>query len=70
MSFKGYCEADAVWVCAECGQKLEPGTVVITYLGSEFTAELMRCEHCGFVLIPEDLALGKMLEVEKLLEDK
>lgn len=70
MSFKGYNEADAAWVCAECGERLSPGTVVIAYLGSEFTAELMRCEQCGFVLIPEDLALGKMLEVEKLLEDK
>lgn len=70
MSFKGYDEADAKWKCVECGGELTPGTVVITYLGSEFTAELMRCEQCGFVLISEDLATGKMLEVEKLLEDK
>jgi hypothetical protein len=31
---------------------------------------LPRCPRCGLVFIPEELALGKMAEVEKLLEDK
>ena len=29
-----------------------------------------RCPECGFVLVPEELATGRMLEVEKILEDK
>jgi hypothetical protein len=44
--------------------------VDLEYLDSRFTVELPRCAKCGFVLIPEALAMGKMLEVEKLLEDK
>jgi hypothetical protein len=32
--------------------------------------ELPTCPKCGYVLIPEQLALGKMHQVEQLLEDK
>lgn len=67
---KGYTEADWRWGCRSCGGPLTPGPVVITYLGSEFTVELLRCARCDFVLIPEHLAMGRMLEVEQLLEDK
>ncbi|MBP1753072.1 MAG: hypothetical protein H6Q57_1908, partial [Geobacteraceae bacterium] len=28
------------------------------------------CAACGLVLVPENLALGKMAEVERILEDK
>ena len=28
------------------------------------------CPVCGFVYVPEELALGKVLSVEKALEDK
>ena len=56
--------------CGQCGRKLTIGRTHIDYLGSRFTVDLPRCESCGFALIPEDLALGKMLEVEQMLEDK
>jgi hypothetical protein len=49
---------------------MEPGKVTVSYMGSSFPVELLRCPRCGLVLITEDLALGKMLEVEKTLEDK
>jgi hypothetical protein len=42
----------------------------ITYLGSQFSLELPVCPECGMVFVPEELATGKMLEVEKILEDK
>jgi hypothetical protein len=58
------------WVCADCGEPLKPGKVDIAYLGSSFPVELLKCPKCGLVLIPEELALGKMAEVEKALEDK
>lgn len=58
------------WNCARCDQPLEPGKVNIGYLGSSFPVELLKCPRCGLVLIPEELALGKMAEVEKALEDK
>lgn len=69
-AIKGFSETDARWTCDGCGRALEPGPVVITYLGSEFTVEFMRCPGCGLALVPEELALGRMVEVEKLLEDK
>ena len=58
------------WLCAACNVPLIPGTVDISYLGSSFPVELLKCPNCGLVLIPEELALGKMAEVEKSLEDK
>jgi hypothetical protein len=49
---------------------MEMGKVDISYLGSAFPVDLPKCPGCGQVYIEEALALGKMAEVEKLLEDK
>jgi hypothetical protein len=57
-------------VCAKCQQPLLPGKVKASYLGNSFEVELLRCPGCGFVYVPEALALGKMLQVEQALEDK
>ena len=57
-------------VCSKCNLPLEQAKVVVTYLGAEFPIELPRCPGCGFVLVPESLATGKMLQVEQALEDK
>lgn len=43
---------------------------VFDYLGRTFTAEIDRCPHCGQVLIPAELAQGKMAEAESIMEDK
>ena len=32
--------------------------------------EVPLCPVCGFVYVPEELAVGKVLAVEKALEDK
>lgn len=61
---------DKVWLCLKCNLSLEIGKVAISYMGNAFPVELPRCPGCGQVFIAEDLALGKMSEVEKLLEDK
>ncbi len=58
------------WHCAHCNQPLQPSKVQVNYLNSAFHVELMACPSCGFTLVPESLAIGKMLEVEQLLEDK
>ncbi len=58
------------WRCHQCDRKLVPGMVELTYLGGVFNVELPVCETCGTVLISEELAVGRMEEVEKLLEDK
>jgi hypothetical protein len=60
----------APWICATCNIPLKPAKVNIAYLGNAFPVDLMKCPQCGMVWIPEDLALGRMAEVEKTLEDK
>ena len=61
---------DMNWICSPCGEALQPGMVDLHYMGNVFRVELPVCPKCAAVLIPEDLALGRMLEVEQLLEDK
>ena len=61
---------DLIWKCQKCGEFLVVGKVTLAYLGNQFTAELPQCPRCGLVLISEALALGKMAEVEQILEDK
>jgi uncharacterized Zn finger protein len=57
-------------VCVKCGINLTLGKVNLSYLGSSFPVELYRCSQCGLVYIPEELANGKMHQVEAALEDK
>ena len=70
MSTKDSDAAEPSWWCTKCSVALETGKASIAYLGSMFPVDLLRCPSCGQVFIPEDLAMGKMAEVEKLLEDK
>jgi hypothetical protein len=58
------------WICGKCGTPLEIAQVNVTYLGSGYPVDLWVCKTCKRPLVPVDLALGKMLEVEKLMEDK
>ena len=58
------------WICDKCKKELELHKVKVSYLSGNFEVELMKCPECNAVYISEDLALGKMLEVEKDLEDK
>lgn len=57
-------------VCVACNIKLTLGKVTLSYLGSSFPVELYKCSRCGLVYIPEELANGKMRQVEAALEDK
>lgn len=61
---------ETVIECLKCGVALQPGKVAVMYLDSKFPVELLKCPKCHMVYVPEDLAIGKMLEVEKALEDK
>ncbi len=64
-----YLPASGNWACS-CGGTPRPLSVELTYLGSTFNVRLLTCPDCVRVLVDEALALGKMLEVEQLLEDK
>jgi len=63
-------EEKTPWICDKCNKKLELRQVKVLYLGGNFEVELMQCPECKMVIIDEGLALGKMKEVEKGLEDK
>jgi ribosomal protein S27AE len=56
--------------CARCGVPLEPAETKFVYLGHAFTHKVPRCPRCGYAYIAEDLAAGKIAEVETMLEDK
>ena len=58
------------WMCVRCGLPLESAPVTAAYQGNVYAVALLKCPQCGLVLVPEELALGKMAEVEKALEDK
>lgn len=58
------------WQCGRCNIPLQVRQVNVAYLGSAFPVQLLKCPRCGLVFVPENLALGKMAEVEKSLEDK
>ena len=62
--------ATTVWMCDKCHQALVTQKVKVRYLEGNFEVDLLKCPTCNMVLISEDLALGKILEVEKSLEDK
>lgn len=58
------------WLCANCNLPLQAGQVTVAYLSNAYPVDLLRCPRCGLVFVPEELALGKMAEVERALEDK
>lgn len=57
-------------VCLACDLELAPAPTELTYLGHTFHVEVPCCPGCGLVVIPEDLARGRMAEVELQMEDK
>lgn len=59
-----------VWMCDKCQKALVSQKVKVRYLEGNFEVELLKCPECNMVFIGEELALGKILEVEKSLEDK
>ena len=72
MAERNYCTIDPLGKlkCMKCNVKLEKGKAKFMYLDNGFPVELPVCPSCGFVYVPEELALGKVLAVEKSLEDK
>jgi hypothetical protein len=58
------------WSCATCGGELEIAKVGFSYMKGNFEVDLPACRGCGLVLVPEELATGKMADAERILEDK
>lgn len=57
-------------ICERCQVDLEEKEVEFTYLNRAFRHKVPRCPECGQVFIPEELARGRISQVETLLEDK
>ena len=53
---------DGECVCPQCGQRSPHQRGIPCFE--------QKCPKCGIVFVPEELALGKMLHVEKSLENK
>ncbi len=64
------CAEARIWKCAKCSCDLVPKKTVLTYMGHTVSQEVPSCPKCGKVYISAELAEGRMLEVEQLLEDK
>lgn len=63
-------EHKETWICDKCAKALITQKVKVRYLDGNFEVDLLKCPQCNMVFIDGDLAMGKMLEVEKGLEDK
>lgn len=59
-----------VVICQRCQKELVPQKTDFSYLGHSFYADVLRCPGCGQAFIPEELAKGRIAEVEMQLEDK
>jgi transcription elongation factor Elf1 len=58
------------WKCAKCNEEPVIKKTVFSYLGQTVAHDVQVCPKCGKIFIPEDLAEGRMAEVEEQLEDK
>ena len=56
--------------CDLCGVALEERKTHFNYLGHAFHTVLPCCPNCGQVYISEEIAKGRMAQVEMELEDK
>lgn len=56
--------------CTRCNVPLEKMEAHITYLDRHFSHKVPRCPRCGQVFITEEIADGKMAQLEKSLEEK
>ena len=63
-------ENETVKPCGDCTLPFGSAETRFSYLGHEFSHQVPGCGKCGQVFISEDLAAGKISEVETMLEDK
>ena len=63
-------ESSKKLICSKCDCPLEEMDTHFTYLDRRFRHKVSRCPKCGQVYISEELAKGKMAQLEKSLEEK
>jgi uncharacterized protein with PIN domain len=57
-------------ICDRCKVEMQLMEAQFMSLKRSFRHKIPRCPQCGQVYIPEELARGRMHEVETALEDK
>jgi hypothetical protein len=63
-------KTESQMICGKCQLPLEIGKVEMHYQRQKLKADFLKCPQCGLVYISEELVKGRMLEIEKTLEDK
>lgn len=58
------------WICEKCQLAPVQRKVRALYMEGAFELTLPVCPQCGQYFISKELAEGKMLQVERLQEDK
>lgn len=56
--------------CSKCNIELITGKANFSYLGRDFSGDVLKCPECGKVYISEDLVNGKIKKVEGMFESK
>ena len=57
-------------ICMKCDVKMEERGITFRYLGRTFKHRILRCPSCGQAYVPEELAKGRMAQVESMKEEK
>lgn len=57
-------------ICCKCNEELISQKITFEYMGITMNHELPCCPSCGVLFISEELASGKIAEVEMQLEEK
>ena len=57
-------------ICARCNAPLEKTETKFDYLGHKFKHHIPKCPVCGMVYVSEEFAIGRIAEIETMLEDK
>ena len=57
-------------ICGRCRVELREEQASFSYLGNTFSAPMPKCPECGQVFVSEQVAKGRMAEVEAMLESK
>jgi len=58
------------WHCFQCKEQMVQGELKLMYLEIDATVTGLICPKCGDGYVPEELAIGKLAEGEKKIEDK
>lgn len=66
----GQAEMKEKIICDRCGVEMELMEVQFRYLTRDFRYKVPRCPECGQVSLTEDLVIGKMADVEAMIEEK